>query len=328
VTRDLLNRYFIVLATLHHDAGRIFARVVHFRSVSFIAWIVMYKSRILFIDDAVLEGRVQSSLRSTFATGLARPRFQPHLPALLSSSPCDAMLLRPGVVDIPNTGHCQVRRGLLDRGRRGPGPQALRAGQHRTRLPVRNPPFGSGRAEDEGMSDYRGPGLCRDCGGHSDDRRQGNLCGACWQVRLDVRRRRWEEGPVALYRLYDEDGNLLYIGITPEVVERWKDRRRRMPWWPEVARDDITWLDGGRVAAMRAEGQAIMAERPWYNRSPMDDDGRPDNGVLPEGCPPQPGFAWHPKRSEYWPDWFRWRALFRELQLNRQERAARESAVE
>jgi predicted GIY-YIG superfamily endonuclease len=123
----------------------------------------------------------------------------------------------------------------------------------------------------------------------------------------------YRDGPTALYRLYDEHGQLLYLGITGNPAQRWKDHRKTMPWWPEVARREVEWLPMGRAGAVRVERAALAAERPLYERTVM---------VLPEGCPPPPPHAHHPPRAEYWPAWLQWRALFRELQLNPEERAA------
>ncbi|WP_031129594.1 GIY-YIG nuclease family protein [Streptomyces aureocirculatus] len=41
--------------------------------------------------------------------------------------------------------------------------------------------------------------------------------------------------PAAVYRLYDAAGHLLYIGLTCNPRSRWKDHRKEMLWWREVA---------------------------------------------------------------------------------------------
>jgi hypothetical protein len=128
----------------------------------------------------------------------------------------------------------------------------------------------------------------------------------------------YREGPTALYRLFDEYGQLLYLGITGNPGQRWKDHAKAHPWWPEVTRRDVEWLPMGRNDAVRAERAALAAELPLYDRT-----HRP----LPDGCPSPPQYAAKPSREQYWPDWLRWRALFRELQLNPEERAALKPAV-
>lgn len=67
-----------------------------------------------------------------------------------------------------------------------------------------------------------------------------------------------------LYRFYDAAGELLYIGITMNPVARWKQHGHDKLWWVEVASIAIeSHLD--RDSALRAERQAIAAERPRWN---------------------------------------------------------------
>jgi predicted GIY-YIG superfamily endonuclease len=67
----------------------------------------------------------------------------------------------------------------------------------------------------------------------------------------------------ALYRFYDSDDELLYVGISRDPAERWKQHRDK-PWWREVAMRVIEWHDD-RVTAERAERKAIRSEGPRYN---------------------------------------------------------------
>lgn len=67
----------------------------------------------------------------------------------------------------------------------------------------------------------------------------------------------------ALYRLYDSDGVLLYVGITNMPNVRWSAHSLK-PWWKRVARKDVAWFDERQQAA-QAEVRAIRAERPLYN---------------------------------------------------------------
>lgn len=69
----------------------------------------------------------------------------------------------------------------------------------------------------------------------------------------------------ALYRLYDADGQLLYIGVTTYPPKRFVEHERDKPWWPDVARHHVEWIDG-RERAETAERCAIAAEGPRYNR--------------------------------------------------------------
>jgi hypothetical protein len=68
----------------------------------------------------------------------------------------------------------------------------------------------------------------------------------------------------AVYRLYGEGGALLYVGAAGVPDSRFRHHARHKPWWAEVARREIEW-HADRPAALRAEAQAIIAERPLYN---------------------------------------------------------------
>lgn len=69
--------------------------------------------------------------------------------------------------------------------------------------------------------------------------------------------------PAAVYRLWDGEGRLLYVGSSYDPEVRVKGHRRA-PWWPLVARRTDEW-HVSREAAYDAEGQAIIHERPVHN---------------------------------------------------------------
>lgn len=73
---------------------------------------------------------------------------------------------------------------------------------------------------------------------------------------------RWRE-PAAVYRLWDAEGNLLYIGSAYDPDERCKEHQK-MPWWPEVARRTEEW-HSNRGAAYTEELKAIAVGRSKYN---------------------------------------------------------------
>lgn len=73
---------------------------------------------------------------------------------------------------------------------------------------------------------------------------------------------------VALYRLFDAQGTLLYVGITDDLRTRMRAHPLDKPWWPEVARKTVAWYDT-REDADRAETLAIAAERPKYNKAKL-----------------------------------------------------------
>lgn len=68
----------------------------------------------------------------------------------------------------------------------------------------------------------------------------------------------------AVYRLYDAEGTLLYIGSAYDPDERCKGHQGK-PWWVKVARRTEEWF-GHRNAAYREELKAIRAESPRYNQ--------------------------------------------------------------
>lgn len=77
-----------------------------------------------------------------------------------------------------------------------------------------------------------------------------------------------QEGtPTALYRIYDADGALLYVGISIRLPERVAEHSKDKPWWMSAARIDLEHFPD-RTSAGIAEAAAIRAERPIHNTSP------------------------------------------------------------
>ena len=69
----------------------------------------------------------------------------------------------------------------------------------------------------------------------------------------------------ALYRLYGDDGQLLYIGISADPERRFVQHAFTKPWWREVARREVqAWFDS-RHDARAAEALAIDGEKPRHN---------------------------------------------------------------
>ena len=77
----------------------------------------------------------------------------------------------------------------------------------------------------------------------------------------------------AVYRFFDANGELLYVGLTNNTATRWDYHARRKPWWADVAGKSVTWYDD-RPTAARAEAQAIRTEAPRWNIVIPSDDGR------------------------------------------------------
>jgi hypothetical protein len=129
--------------------------------------------------------------------------------------------------------------------------------------------------------------------------------------------------PTAVYRLRNTDGDLLYIGMTRNPKQRWKDHRKEMLWWPEVADRHLNWYDT-RLEARAAEGVAIREEGPRYNKSTWP-DMKPG---LPPGVPPQPygarlAYQYREIRPSYRIVWFLWRLGLQDALETQKEEAVR-----
>lgn len=68
----------------------------------------------------------------------------------------------------------------------------------------------------------------------------------------------------ALYRLYDADGRLLYVGITNRPDHRWMNHAYTKTWWHLVSRKEVIWY-GARAIAEKEERQAVRAEAPLFD---------------------------------------------------------------
>ncbi len=68
----------------------------------------------------------------------------------------------------------------------------------------------------------------------------------------------------ALYRHYDSDGVLLYIGITSSMRRRLREHEGNSDWYERISRITIERYES-RDAALLAEKDAICREGPLYN---------------------------------------------------------------
>lgn len=68
----------------------------------------------------------------------------------------------------------------------------------------------------------------------------------------------------ALYRMFNSDARLLYVGISLSACERFSSHATTKSWWPEVERIELTHYES-RAAAQRAERAAIRTENPVHN---------------------------------------------------------------
>lgn len=71
-------------------------------------------------------------------------------------------------------------------------------------------------------------------------------------------------GRHVIYRMFDTDGALLYVGISSQIPERIAQHRRTSPWFADVARIVVKLLPNRR-AALDAELTAIRTEAPTCN---------------------------------------------------------------
>lgn len=72
--------------------------------------------------------------------------------------------------------------------------------------------------------------------------------------------------PHAVYRVFNPQGELLYIGLSVNPPHRFKAHRRHSAWWAQadLTRTTMVWYDT-RPEAARAELEAIAREKPRFN---------------------------------------------------------------
>lgn len=70
--------------------------------------------------------------------------------------------------------------------------------------------------------------------------------------------------PTAVYKAYDADGQILYVGIADCWGRRWYQHARTAPWYPFVTRLEIEWLDT-RAEAIAREADLILSLAPHFN---------------------------------------------------------------
>lgn len=72
--------------------------------------------------------------------------------------------------------------------------------------------------------------------------------------------------PTTLYRLYDAEGRLLYVGCSINWMSRLMHHKvvKAREWWTDIARAELTRYDS-RTEAMEAEFAAIRDEDPLHN---------------------------------------------------------------
>lgn len=72
--------------------------------------------------------------------------------------------------------------------------------------------------------------------------------------------------PTALYRLYDANDVLLYLGISWNPKARWEQHYNDKHWVHQVVRTTVEWYPT-RWAALAAEKKATLLEKPQHDSS-------------------------------------------------------------
>lgn len=70
----------------------------------------------------------------------------------------------------------------------------------------------------------------------------------------------------SVYRAFDHDRSLLYVGCSIEPMRRMKDHDHTSTWYQQVRYIELEWFDN-REEALAAEAKAILDEKPAFNRS-------------------------------------------------------------
>lgn len=80
----------------------------------------------------------------------------------------------------------------------------------------------------------------------------------------------------ALYRFYNDSGQLLYTGITNNPERRFTEHAKEKHWWTNVRGISIDWYDD-RDSVLTAEKRAIRIENPLHNvrdkHAPLSGEG-------------------------------------------------------
>lgn len=82
------------------------------------------------------------------------------------------------------------------------------------------------------------------------------------------------DAPHFVYRAYDSDGALLYVGVTYNPPLRFHMHAKSSSWWADMAKVRLIVFPN-RAYALEKEREAIWWERPVHNkRSPQPQEVR------------------------------------------------------
>jgi predicted GIY-YIG superfamily endonuclease len=79
--------------------------------------------------------------------------------------------------------------------------------------------------------------------------------------------------PTALYRMFDADGCLLYVGISSNIIRRFANHRQWRDWWNDVHTITVENFPTSTEAAEH-EKVAILTEYPRHNVTFNDERAR------------------------------------------------------
>lgn len=81
------------------------------------------------------------------------------------------------------------------------------------------------------------------------------------------------DNPHFVYRAYDHEYRLLYVGVTHNLTQRFTTHRSQSPWFREMATVRLIGPFVGlnaRRRAMAVESSIIRTEKPAYNANPSE----------------------------------------------------------
>lgn len=74
-----------------------------------------------------------------------------------------------------------------------------------------------------------------------------------------------EQLKTALYRHFDKDDVLLYVGVSLSAVNRLSQHKTASPWFADIVKVTVEYFPS-RYSAESAEREAIRKEKPKYNK--------------------------------------------------------------
>lgn len=84
------------------------------------------------------------------------------------------------------------------------------------------------------------------------------------QVQAERERLEQDYEWTTVYRFYDEDWRLLYVGISKQIPMRLRSHNSEKPWWTDACTLTLEHYPT-RHEALAAEAAAIVTENPVYN---------------------------------------------------------------